>query len=151
MTLGFTTQFADGTPTLFRQKILRPFDKGLAEMYPDDAAKIHTFRLGNRWRAGMKMHMVTGNRTQDRYQFNTGYPDLEYCHGVQKCVIHYNPNPLPHFLIEVEGHALDPGNELLFMLNDGFNSPDRFQEWFGHPYKALQHVGQIVHFSAFRY
>src|SRR5690606_30543702 len=77
MTLGFTTHFQDGTPTLFVEKIVLPYRSELRNQYPDIAPKIHTFRLGYRWRAGMKMHLVTGNRTPQRRQFGQAIPELE--------------------------------------------------------------------------
>lgn len=148
MTLGFSTQHRDGTPTLFEQKILLPYEKQIEYRYPNLIPKIHTFRLGHRWRSGMKMHMVTGNRTKQRSQFNAGYPQLEFCTRTQECVITCVQAPMPGIRIEVEGKEI---NDLLFMVNDGFDNPDQFFDWFGHPYKPTEHVGQIVHWTDFRY
>ena len=149
MTLGFTTHFPDGSPTLFEQKILLPYEKQIQLHYPHLLPKIHTFRLGKRWKAGMKMHMVTGNRTKDRRQFNIEYPELEYCVSVQDCIIRAGTTPMPCFSIEVDGATLE--NDILFLVNDGFNGPDQFFEWFGHPFKSTEHVGQIIHFTDFKY
>ncbi len=149
MTLGFTTNFPDGRPTLFEQKILWPYEKQIQVKYPDLLPKIHTFRLGNRWKAGMKMHMVTGNRTPQRRQFNLDYPELDRCTGTQECIIRTVNIPMQAFSIEVDGRLLE--NDLIFLVNDGFDGPDRFFEWFGHPFKSTEHVGQVVHWTNFKY
>lgn len=148
MTLGFTTHFPDGTGTLFEQKILLPYKPELQQQYPYLLPKIHTFRLGARWRAGMIMHMVTGNRTRQRRQFNQDIPELQTCISVQRCVIRTVNFPMQAFSIEVDGK---PVNEMLFAVNDGFDGPDQFFEWFGHPYKSTCHEGQIIHFTNFLY
>lgn len=148
MTLGFSTRFPDGSPTKFQQKILLPYLQPLQKCFPEMLPKIHTFRLGNRWRAGMKMHLVVNNRTPQRYQFGKDIPELEYCNGVQDCIIRTVNIPMQAYSVEVDGNEVDP---LLFAVNDGFNSPDQFFGWFGHPFKSTEHVGQIVHFTDFRY
>lgn len=148
MTLSFATVFPGGKPTLFLEKIVLPYRYELRQQYPDLIPKIHTFRLGARWRAGMKMHMVYGNRTKERRQFNLEYPELDTCHGVQKCFITCLHAPQPGIRIEIDGTVV---NDLLFMANDGFDSPDQFYDWFGHPFKTVTHEGQIVHWTDFRY
>ena len=152
MTLSFSTHHPSGSPTLFEQKILWPYEPQIQYHHPDLIPKIHTFRLGARWRAGMKMHMVVGNRTRERRQFNHDYPALLHCHGVQKCIITYlhRPSNQPASIrIEVEGKVVE--NDLLFMVHDGFDGPDQFLHWFGHPFKTVTHEGQIVHWTDFRY
>lgn len=148
MTLGFTTHFPDGTPTHFEQKILWPYEPQIRLVFPDLLPKIHTFRLGTRWRAGMTMHMVTGNRTPDRRQFNTEYRELEKCISVQTCIIRTVNLPMQAISIEIDGKEVDP---LLFAVNDGFNSPDQCFQWFTHPFKPTLHEGQIIHFTDFQY
>lgn len=151
MTLGFsTTHPASGKPTLFEQKILLPYKPDLQQKYPDMLPKIHSFRTGKRWVAGKAMHMVVGNRTAHRRQFNRDVPELEFCQGVQEChiTILRMGDGRPAIRIEVDGRII---NTLLFMANDGFDSPEQFLDWFGHPFKTAEHVGQIVHFTKFRY
>lgn len=149
MTLGFSTHHSNGIETLFEQKILLPYKPELQQQYPDLLPKIHTFRLGTRWRSGMAMHMVTGDRTPQRRQFNEGIPELATCKGVQKCFITiFWKNSEPEFRIEIDNRVV---NSLLFMANDGFDGPDQFFDWFGHPFKTVSHEGQLVHFSNFRY
>lgn len=151
MTLGFSTKFANGQPTLFEQKILWPYEKQIQFHYPDMLPKIHSFRLGNRWKAGMKIHMVTGNRTPQRRQFNVDYPELAYCTGTQECIIRTVNIPTKKFNIEVDGRILEIDWKLLFLVNDGFTGPDQLFKWFAHPDKSTEHVGQIVHWTEFRY
>lgn len=151
MTLGFSTHYPKPNHqvgTLFAAKIMRPYSPGIARAMPDLLPKIHTFRLGNRWKAGMKLHLVTGNRTPQRRQFNLGIPELEFCIGTQECVIRTVNISMQAFSVEIDGREVDP---LLFAVNDGFPGPDQFFEWFAHPFKPTEHVGQIVHFSTFRY
>lgn len=148
MTLGFTTHFPDGTPTLFVEKIVLPYRYELRAQYPQIAPKIHTFRLGSRWRAGMKMHLVTGNRTPQRRQFGQAIPELEYCKSVQTCIIRTVNVPRQAISVHIDGYEVDPQE---FAVNDGFDNIDRLFEWFCHPFKATEHVGQIIHFSNFRY
>lgn len=148
MTLGFTTHFPDGQLTRFEQKILWPYERQVQFYYPDLLPKIHSFRIGNRWRAGMKIHMVTGNRTRQRGQFNLDYPQLQVCTGTQECVIRTVNIPMKGFSVEIDGREV---SDLLFMVNDGFDGPDRFFEWFGHLFKSTEHVGQIVHWTDFKY
>lgn len=133
---------------MFQQKILLSYRPALHEHFPDLLPKIHTFREGHRWKAGMKMHLVVNNRTPQRYQFGKEVPELEYCNGVQTCIIRTVNLPTQAISVEVDGREVDP---LLFAVNDGFNSPDQFFDWFGHPFKTTEHVGQIIHFTDFRY
>ena len=96
----------------------------------------------------MKIHMVTGNRTRQRRQFNLDYPQLQVCTGTQECVIRTVNIPMKGFSVEIDGREV---SDLLFMVNDGFDGPDRFFEWFGHLFKSTEHVGQIVHWTDFKY
>ena len=96
----------------------------------------------------MTMHMVTGNRTKDRYQFNKWVPELHTCQSVQTCIIRTVNLPIQGFSVEIDGIEVD---SMLFIVNDGFNGPDRFFQWFSHPFKPTCHEGQIIHFTNFRY
>ena len=72
MTLGFSTKFADGTPTQFKGKIMASLLKkaGLA-WNPEFPPKLHTIRDDphNRWKPGMKIHFATGVRSPRRDDF----------------------------------------------------------------------------------
>lgn len=148
MTLGFTTHFPDGKPTLFVERILLPYRPQIAKDHPGLLPKLHTFRQGQRWRRGMRMHMVTGNRTAARRQFNLGIPELDICTSVQYCTIRTINVPRQAISVEVEGYEVDPQE---FAINDGFNNIDHLFEWFSHPFKSTIHVGQIIHFSSLLY
>lgn len=152
MTIGFSQRHPSGTPTLFKERILLPYKQEIKIEHPALQPKIHTFRLGNRWKAGMRMHMVYGNRTQSREQFNVGVDALEYCVSVQKCTI-VCPRNMPTGTLEVrvDGKLLNTTDLINFMWNDGFDTPKLFFDWFGEPFKVVTHVGQIIHFTQFKY
>lgn len=147
MILPFSTHHRNGEPTLFEERILLPYVPAIAAGYPNLIPKVHTFRLGQRWQRGMKMHMAIPNRTKAYRQFNAGIPELEFCNGQEPCVITWL-HPKREFRIEIGGVVV---SDLLFMANDGFDKPDLFLEWFSHPFKTVTHIGQIVHFTSFRY
>lgn len=107
MILGFSTTFPDGRPTMFEQKILLPHDPSLQFEYPDLYPKIHTFRMGDRWRAGMTIHMATGTRSPQYRQFNAGIPGLEHCRSTQRCIITCLHNPKPGIRIEIDGRSVE--------------------------------------------
>lgn len=155
MTLGFTTHFPDGTPTLFPEKILLPFWPEIGEQYPGLRPKLHTFRQGRRWRAGMRMHMVTGNRTAARRQFNLGIPQLAVCTAVQDCVITFVKEPVWGMLVEVESGLLSPEQTVTLFHNDGFADLDQawnfFEPRFRYTYINERITGQIIHFSTLLY
>lgn len=153
MTLGFSTKHNDGSPTKFEEKILLPFNDTLGRINPKMRPKIHTFRLGYRWRAGLRMHMVVGNRTAQRRQFNLGIPDLEYCKSVQTCVITCAKDPMPHFVINIGHRILTPEEEIEFMYNDGFENLDQMWNWFAPNFRGIDkiHLGQLIHFSDLKY
>lgn len=157
MTLAFSTHFPDGSPTLFPQKILFPYEEYYRKRYPDMIPKIHTFRIGHRWKAGMKMHMVTHNRRPNRNQFNLDIPELEICKSVQPCMIWHATDRI---CIAVgapdtpDQRALTAAEILLFAANDGFNSVADMARWFfpkGYDPAAAPLVGQIIHFTDFQY
>ena len=157
MTLGFSTTWPDGkTPTLFKEKILLPYDPAICLQYPDMMPKIHTFRLGHRWRDGMRMHMVTGNRTPQRQQFNY-FPGLGHCSLVQQArIFQFNDGGIligVRYSASEDFRALSENQMLLFAANDGFNSLDEMTRWFFPKPPVGQKVleGQIIHWTNFCY
>jgi hypothetical protein len=74
MVLGFKKEFPWGGPTYFKEKILIGAGYG-----PPHPPKIHTIRAGDRWGAGMTIHMANGVRTKNYQQFNIG--PCPYCNG----------------------------------------------------------------------
>lgn len=162
MTIGFSTQI-DNKPTLFVEKIWSglitfcdiPAYQEIFENYKQEprkiiglAPKIHTIRkdTGGRWKAGNKIHMVTGNRTKSRFQFA---PVVEV-QSVQKISIYWGdvmPNE-PSCYIDGEciamGYAAKNWEKLA--LNDGFDSTDEFFNWFKDDFQ-----GKIIHWTDLKY
>lgn len=91
MILGFKTKVG-GKLTLFVQKILACVMAVYAAEY---IPKKHTIRAGKRWKVGMKLHLATGVRTKEYFQFNENIKGLEVCKCVQSIEIkHYANNHL---------------------------------------------------------
>lgn len=160
MTLGFSTHYPKPNHqvgTLFAAKIMRPYSPGIARAMPDLLPKIHTFRLGNRWRAGMTIQMVTGNRTLRRYQFNAGIPELSTCISAQPAQICINVDRYIDIAVGEpykDQRWLTREELLLFAVNDGFNSLEELTRWFfpkGYTGTYEPLVGQIVHWTSFKY
>ena len=157
MVLGFKTKI-DGKLTYFVQKILACV---MPEYKKEFIPKIHSIRNGNRWKAGMLIHMATGVRTKNYFQFNQNIRGLEQCKSVQSIDIQYS---LDYIYVIIDGKteaiwrnhkSLDNdfySNEIdcpmIFQLakNDGFNSVTDFFRWFNSNFK-----GQIIHWTDFRY
>lgn len=153
MTLGFSEYWPDKRRTLFPEKIQLPYVQEIQKHFPDMLPKIHTFREGHRWRAGMKIHMVTSNRTPQRYQFNTDIAELQTCISTQDAVAHLNLRGILEIYIG-EGsniRALTAPELLLFAVNDGFNSVEEMTRWFFPKGKTAHIAGQIIHWTSFRY
>lgn len=157
MTLGFSTHWPGSKqPTLFPQKIMLPYVADIRAELPDLIPKIHTFRAGHRWRPGMSIQMVTGNRTPLRHQFNLHIPELHTCISEQPAMVYMHTYGIA-IVIGTEGinqRLLTRAELLLFAANDGFNSIDEMQRWFfqkGYDPIAAPLVGQIVHWTDFRY
>ena len=157
MTLGFSTHWpGKGRDlTFFSAKILSAHMPKFQRAF--GIPKIHTFRLGQRWRAGMSIQMVTGNRTPKRFQFNQGIPALETCISVQPALVSILTSGSIAIAIGEEGAGqrwLSQEEILLFAANDGFNSLEELQRWFfpkGYTGADPVHAGQIVHWTDFRY
>lgn len=157
MTLGFSTHWPRSKqPTLFPQKIMLPHVAAIRDELPDLIPKIHTFRLGHRWRPGMKIHMVTGNRTPHRHQFNQAIPALQTCVSVQEALISILPTGIAITVgtPDVSQRWLTRPELLLFAANDGFNSIEEMERWFyprGYTPVNKVYTGQIVHWTDFQY
>jgi hypothetical protein len=148
MILGFKTQFPDKTPTFFPEKIL-------ACAFPDDlffaahTPKKHTIRSGQRWKAGIPIHMATGVRSKSYRQFNKDIPGLEKVISVQKIQIKWdNPvgDPRYDFNIWVDDRKLSMIDTVELIQNDGFGLIWRFAEWFPKDFE-----GQLIHWTDLRY
>jgi len=156
MTLGFTTYTKSGCLTLFPEKIMYPHVAHIREAMPDLIPKIHTFRAGHRWRPGMKIHMVIGNRTPKRFQFNAHIPELQTCVSVQESMIWRDTQGIAIAIgaPDISQRLLTRAERLLFAANDGFNSVEEMERWFyprGYTPVNKVYTGQIVHWTDFRY
>lgn len=108
--------------------------------YSAYAPKIHTIREDphNRWKVGMKIHPVIGNRTPNRFQFA---PTLT-CTCADKIWI----TPDARFRVILDGHILTDQEIHTLALNDGFESVKQFFQWFNEPF-----VGKLIHWTDFKY
>ncbi len=156
MTLGFSTHWpGKGRElTFFSAKILYTHIEAFKRAF--GIPKIHTFRQGHRWRAGMSIQMVTGNRTPKRFQFNAGIEELETCISTQDAMVCIFPTGIAIAIGTpgVDQRWLTQQELLLFAANDGFNSIEEMQRWFfpqGYTPTAVPLVGQIIHWTNFQY
>lgn len=150
MILGFKTK-VDGKLTLFMQKILAcVMDVYAAEYIP----KKHTIRAGKRWNAGMKLHLATGVRTKEYFQFNENIKGLEVCKCVQSIEIKHYGNDL-YILIDDQPYAIFKGEYTsdrskmrlnTLAQNDGFDCFADFKNWFNSDFE-----GQIIHWTDLKY
>ncbi|MDI3319151.1 hypothetical protein [Pinibacter soli] len=143
MILGFKKKFADGTPTLFKEKILAGV--GLIPMSAaNDLKKIHSLREGDRWRSGMEIHMAYGVNTKQYVQFNKGIPELSKCKSTQEVFMLLYRGIL---VVHIDGHNFNDVN--LLITNDGLTD-QQFTDWF-FPNSDSIWRGQIIHWTDFRY
>ncbi|MEP4136712.1 MAG: hypothetical protein ABJL71_18935 [Cyclobacteriaceae bacterium] len=166
MTLGFSLYFdkAKKRPTHFPERVLASLSHdahvkclGLfAEKYPDyygpwftEKPKLHTIRADekDRWRPGMDIHFVVGNRTPNRYQF----APVVKCTEVQNIEMIFN---IEGFLINVDGKRLTYEQKVDLAINDGFISYEHFLNWFVpicEKSPGLKFEGKIIHWTDTRY
>lgn len=176
MTLGFSTHI-NGMPTNFVAKIWAGFKEyaslgSFAEQayeygadiyhYQDYRPKLHSIRTDekNRWKVGMKIHMVTGNRTPNRFQFA---PVLSV-QAIQKIMIIwslYDQDQLNGvvgvYIDEEEIGECEYRNDILvasknfnaikkLAINDGFDTLKEFFQYFNGDF-----VGKIIHWTDLKY
>lgn len=127
------------TPTNFIEKI-------------KTGKKPHSFREGDRWRPGMKIHMATGVRTPNYEQFNKDWKHAQTVVSTQKVEI-LTTHEIPGILFYDE----KPGEETkarfiygkgleIIAKKDGFDTVEDFLKFFHHHW-----FGQIVHWTDLRY
>ena len=168
MTLGFSLQI-NGKDMHFMEKILCGhfwdmemthemvsafINPAFDEKYLDtNKPKLHSIRddKTNRWRAGMPIQMVVGNRTKQRLQFAPTVP----CTKVQafKIVTHYHDNTTGSTVF-IDGKEIGSAfwqNCMLvatgitlkkFIQNDGFDDVNEFFEYF-----PEQYTGKLIHWT----
>jgi hypothetical protein len=159
MILSFKEKFPWGENTWF-------IDKIMASVKPQPNGKIvpkyHTIRTHNRFKKGTIIHMATGVRSKNYYQFNKGTYELQRVKCVQRfdlsfrspnCVALYIDKKLMYCRNEqltTEGHFLTLyGKEWMeqFVKNDGFESIDQFFKWFKKPVRR----GSLIHWTDLKY
>ena len=163
MTLGFQLYFdkTKKVPTHFPEKIIASVCDALAfkthsfyNRFPDypileynqiveGRAKLHTIREDgkNRWKAGMNIHFVVGNRTPKRFQFAP----------VVKCVSTQKIEIIPGYylgetVVKVDGRKLSFSEIQQLAWNDGFTNFVEFAIYFNDGFK-----GKIIHWTNLKY
>lgn len=142
MILSFKTIFPWKIPTNFENKI-------------KNGVKIHSIREDPhfRWKAGRKIHMATGVRTENYNCFD----DSKKCESIQSIKINYYKDEEILRRIEIiidgdlfysqSGHSSFGAENLdLLAKNDGFDSSSGFLRFFDSCSE-----GRIIHFTPFRY
>lgn len=198
MNLGFTQTFTQpglkGIKTHFPAKVLKSIRKDHIDKYDDwtkenkladilgkigttklefdhCVPKIHTIREDptGRWKPGMKIHFIVGNRTPRRFQFA---PIVE-CVSIQKIKIHvdqFNEHTriVDIFIdgnwmyqairregekghVHIEDHKMFYRNRVdvpfyRFCLNDGFSDRAGFLNYFNQSFR-----GVIIHWTDLKY
>ena len=144
MVLGFKEVVADGTPTLFYEKIMA----GVFDLeFVKEAVKLHSIREGERWRAGMEIQMSFGVRTKKYRQFNKGIKELSVCVSTQRIVMDYLFQT-DCLQIYIEGRKLPSKEAIKLIHNDGLTR-DQFINWFFSQRTSFK--GQIVHWTNLKY
>lgn len=158
MTLNFMKQFPDGAPTYFREKIryginifvnledcLLVFPTELTdEYYPPIEPKIHTFRRGNRWKAGIPIDFKQWSGLPYKSKTITFAPRIP-CTGQQKIFIQ-SPSLSTKSRIFIDGKPLADEKINQLAINDGFNDEKHLFNYFTDHFE-----GQIVHWTQTRY
>lgn len=166
MILPFSTQFKDGTPTHFVEKIwnsllLSEKNEEYSGWYLDQTAeiplnetllpKLHTIRedIHDRWHTGRLIHPVINNRSKNQFQFAPIFP----CVSTQNIEIKKHEHMLEVFIDDqLIGHYFPKPNccdshaiEQL-ALNDGFDCFGSFFKWFNKDF-----TGKIIHWTSLKY
>lgn len=179
MTLGFTQYFdkEKQLPTFFKEKIhacvsksvseilIRTHEVGVTKISKTHRPKIHTMRgFGKKFRPGMKIHMVYGDRTKDRRQFNVDMRGIDTCISTQVVVIRYRRiagirrnEGIDNFKftrmvkrqflqVYVDGNLIGAKTLADMAVNDGFDNITHFLKWFRRSGKY-----QLIHWTNFKY
>ena len=129
--LGDLQEYENEAYSKFDTKGLDLFDTDYKNIHP----KLHTIRYdpNNRWKTGMKIHMVIFNRSKNRFQFA---PILE-CKSVQEIQINqcnvWYPEIQTHKRrgeIFIDEKIIEPCQYRSIALNDGFESVKHFFQYF---------------------
>lgn len=154
MILAFKKSFPWNEPTYFKEKILLCDTCNLStQLVGADGQlqtifkKCHTIREGQRWKAGMTMHMAYGIRTRNYEQFNRGIRSLQVVRSVQDIEINSAARTIK---ILKEKDWVEFGIRNIFQqrlaVNDGFKDVYEFWKWFD-----TSMSGQIIHWTDLKY
>ncbi len=129
MILPFSEFFQDGSKTNFENKIAT-------------GRKIHTIRedKSDRWKAGNKIHCYYNCR---QINMRLIYPEM-VCVSIQD--IHISPDCYGKYTIFIDDISISDKDEKILALNDGFDSLDKFKEWFSEEFR-----GKIIHWTCLKY
>lgn len=127
MTIGYSTTFPWGGPTNFEQKIIA-------------GEKLHTIRqdVKKRWRPGMSIQHVIGNRTKQRRTFASGT-----CEAVQDICIRFT-HIGEIWEVSVDDNCIDDWD--VIAANDGL-TVEHFERWFHASSENGVFRGRIIHFT----
>ncbi len=156
MVLGFSKQlkFKGGRiwATRFKEKVLTC----LSILYQQESGnyftrKLHSIREDkkDRWKLGMKIHFVYGNRTKHRecwflwHVFGIEYISIVHppCCGME---IYVHDKPAPGDSDEIT--KLNSQDIERLALNDGFDSLEDFKEYFKDDFH-----GKLIHWTELKY
>lgn len=175
MKCGFATKFKNGELTYFKEKIQAGFLEHWEELdippgqienvlgfstSNEDVRdgkfekKIHTIRAGSRWRTGMTIHMVTGDRTKNYDCFAQvrvkSVQKIDFTFGHER----------HNMIVCIGGQRVDLKTLGIIAQNDGL-SKAQFIDWFfkqsveiegktnGSAMKFFE--GQIIHWTDLNY
>ena len=162
MTLNFMQKFPDGTDTFFKEKIWAGLlsnpqykDHIESEFWEEfeyvrtarriaTNPKLHTFRRGNRWQQGKKIHFKVWSGTPYKSKTINFAPRIN-CTGQQKIFIQ-SPTLCLKSRIFIDGKQLGDDKINQLAINDGFNDEKHMFTYFKEHFE-----GQIVHWTSIRY
>lgn len=161
MLLGFKQKFPWGEPTMFMQKIIAsvpvPEDNPQSSpgnLFQGHTPKLHTIRKSHRIQPGTLLHMATGVRTKDYFQFNENIPELQYCKSVQRIDITRKGKDVVVYidleLMYSSAKSDDIGQSVewfeQFCANDGL-TPEQFLRYF----KTSCRDWRLIHWTDLKY
>lgn len=165
MTLGYSQQFKDGTPSYFMEKILIGLMGSRFTLEPVLASdveaeqyfepKIHSIREDrhNRWFAGRDIHHVYNARRSGRICFLKNK-----CISTQRIIIKTEVSIIgvdsngrdvkmgTQPLVMVDGRTMSARQVEAIAINDGFPSVQAFFSWFNRDFSGI-----IIHWTKHRY
>lgn len=132
MILGFKTHFQDGTPTNFRDKILKGIKQTTIRTDPND-----------RYQVGTKLHFATGVRTKNYECFAEGRVEKIWKIKIspKEQLIRIIGNSIRESM--VIHHGSNYAN--LLIADEGFDCESQFWKWFNKPM-----AGKLIHWRLFR-